>query len=401
MKYHRVLPSFSKIRLGPFNLLHPSKIIFCLWLFLLVFPKGGFKIGSVPITWGYLLLAICSVVLTVQTKWRLQEDRTRALLCLLPFQCVAIGTMICNGIADPGMGASFLISFFFLPFTFFLLFSNAIETLDAQKLFELIRKGVFAVSIYGIVLFLVRQVCGTFLEIPFLTVNWGDLGELDTKHINRGGIVKLISTYNNGNIYGICILILFPLFTFLEKNRWKNWIVKLSLILTFSRTVWIGLLFSEIIFHLFVIKKAKEFIVKVVAISLFVSAFIAWFCYLLHFPWNFFFDSSLGGRSEYIEFSKYLTLFSEVAFVGITEIVYFGILKQFGLVGLTAFLLGMISPLLLLRGRTRSLKPVSQCIVCGLVTYLLMACSDGALLYIPTMAFYWFCCSLGLRREFA
>ena len=53
---------------------------------------------------------------------------------------------------------------------------------------------------------------GKFIEIPFLTVNAGDYGTLEsTKHINRGGYLKLISTYNNGNVYGVATLILLPL----------------------------------------------------------------------------------------------------------------------------------------------------------------------------------------------
>jgi len=381
------------------NLFNPSKILFPLWLFLLIFPKGGFKIGAVPITWGYLFLAICSVVIAFQKKWQIQESRSTMLLCLLPFQCVAIGTMISNGIADTGMGFSFLISFFCLPFVFFLLFSNAIENLDTERLFSLIRRGVFCIAVYGIVLFFVKGFAGFFLEIPFLTVNWGDLGELDTKHINRGTFSKLISTYNNGNIFGVCILMLTPLVNFLEKQFWRKWIIKLSLLLSLSRTVWMGLLFSEIVFHCFVRKDKKKSLTELFCFFLTAFLFIVFSFYLFGFSWGFFFDQSLGGRAEYLEISENIHLFSDRSFAGFEEIVYLGIYNQFGLVGLVTFLLAMGSPLLFILGKRKSLGPIQTSIVCGLVTYLLVACSDGALLYIPTMAFYWFCCSFGLRRD--
>ena len=55
-----------------------------------------------------------------------------------------------------------------------------------------------------------------------LTVNAGDLGELDSSKFNqRGSVSKLISTYNNGNIFGVCTLMLFPIFYEYTKSKIK------------------------------------------------------------------------------------------------------------------------------------------------------------------------------------
>ena len=94
---------------------------------------------------------------------------------------------------------------------------------------------------------------GRFVEIPFLTVNFHDVGTLETtKYIDRGGIFKLISTYNNGNVYGVCLLMLLPFYNSVEPSKLKRMIVKLSLLLTLSRTVWFGLFFAEILTYLYV-----------------------------------------------------------------------------------------------------------------------------------------------------
>ena len=90
--------------------------------------------------------------------------------------------------------------------------------------------AVLFVSAYGIFLFFYKLGTGSFIEIPYLTVNAGDLGELEGKSIDRGGIFKLISTYNNGNVYGISILILLPLYAHLEKRLSRVLTVKASLV---------------------------------------------------------------------------------------------------------------------------------------------------------------------------
>src|SRR5690606_25097688 len=82
--------------------------------------------------------------------------------------------------------------------------------------------------------------------------NAGDVGALEGKHIDRGGIFKLISTYNNGNIFGICMVMLLPLYACLERRTWPQLVVKAALVLTLSRTVWAGLIAYEVLHRLYV-----------------------------------------------------------------------------------------------------------------------------------------------------
>ena len=74
------------------------------------------------------------------------------------------------------------------------------------------------------------------------------------------------------------------------------------------------------------------------------------------------------------------------SFLTIVEVVYVGVAESFGAVGLITFLIAMITPLVLITDRAIRL---------GLLTYLLVSLSDGGMLFIPTMVFYWFLAAFG------
>src|SRR5690606_38415621 len=103
-----------------------------------------------------------------------------------------------------------------LPPVILLVLGIHMDRLDLRPLLRALRAAVLLVSVYGIFLFFYKLLTGSFIEIPYLTVNAGDVGEMEGKSIDRGGIFKLISTYNNGNVYGISMLILLPLYAYLE-----------------------------------------------------------------------------------------------------------------------------------------------------------------------------------------
>jgi len=374
-------------------------ILFLLWLFLLVFPKGGIKISNVPITWGYLFIGISSFLLAIRSIQTCSSLRLYAYLASIPFQIIAVPALLFRT-GEFGYVISFVTSFYFFPLFFFLLASRPIDSLDMERFLKFFQLGVFIIAIYGIFVFSFKLMTGKFIEIPFLTTNFHDLDVLETKCNQRGAFLfKLVSTYNNGNIYGVCLLMLLPLYDYREKSLWRKSIVKLSLILTLSRTVWVGFVFYEIIRTLFVDRKSKTTVIKILLV--FVGFFV--FLYLFQLSTNlgfrFLFDTTLGGRRSNFAVFENLSLFPS-SFHAIGEMVYLSILGQFGMGGFLCFLLVMLAPLFLFFTRTTK-KPdqkMYHSILCGIINYLFVCTSDGAMLLIPTMAFYWFFCSLLLRN---
>lgn len=334
-------------------------------IFLLFFPKGGVKIVELPITWGYLLL----VTLAPFQKLSLSKKNLIPLFALIPFQIALITTHLLYGTENLGYTISLFLGFFLFPWLF--CGTQIARYADFNK----IRAGILFVAVYGIFLFFYKLKTGHFFEIPYLTINGHDAGQLGFKSIERGDFFKLISTYNNGIIYGVCLLMLLPLYQVEETNRLKIALVKLSLLLTLSRTVWAGLLFYELISPFF-IKRAFPFL-KLSVIVLGLLGLSMW----MGFGRDFFFDLSFGGRIGQLELFKMPSLFGNGPFVEVKESVYFGILESFGLFGFFTFLIAMSAPLLL-KGRKE--------LQLGLISYLFISLSDGALLFIPTLAFFWF-----------
>ncbi len=380
------------------NLFDSKFNVFLLVLFLLVFPKGGIKIAGIPLTWGYLLLAVYSLAAILKGPIRVSRERLMAYLCIFPFQILCALTMFLNGTADLGSAISFWVNFLFLPFAFYVLFSRDIDTFDTPYFFNMFKNGVFFIAAYGIFLFIVKQLTGRFIEIPLLTTNLGDLGELENKHINRGVVFKLISTYNNGNIFGVCLLILLPLYCFLEKSRFRSAIVKLSLILTFSRTVWFGLIFHELCYPFLTTQNiSKTFfamIYRLLAIAISLIALLSYY----GFAFRFLISSDLGGRRETLSLLSELNLFGTDPFGSISEIVYAGVALSFGWAALPFYLFAVSGPLFY-QILSKRLSIPHRCIALGLSNYLFISCSDGALLLIPTLAFYWFFLSLLHRKD--
>lgn len=371
--------------------------------FLLLFPKGGVMMGGVPLTWGYLGLAAFAaampfLLLAGVGTGRISGRRLTCLALLVPFQFVIWLAVLVNGIDGIGFTISLFVTFFFVPLIFLLGFGPHLDRVDLNLLFRGIRLGVLAIAVYGIFLFVYRLVVGSFLEIPFLTVNLGDLGGLDDKHIDRDGIFKLISTYNNGNIYGICIVMLLPLYAWLERSGWKNGVVKLSLLLTLSRTVWAGLLLYELVQRLYIRRISLR---AVGALAFWITLLLAGVglaLRLLEVNLGFLFDATLGGRESQWADLHDATLWAVEPFSVLVEMTYLSVLDSFGLIGLFTFVLAMAGPLLLYRLTERRGVHGSfhRAVAAGLGLYLFMALADGAILYIPVMAFYWFLASLTL-----
>jgi len=379
------------------HLLHA--LFFLFFFFLVVFPKGGLKIKGIPLTWGYLFLAVFSGFSFLKSRFSFSKQQFIALLCILPFTALAIGSMSVLGTTDVGFAVSFIISFLCFPVIFFLFFSKYLSDIDRVLFDRMLANSLFVVALFGVIAFAYTAVFFDFLLIPHLMIPQEDIPTFAaTRMIDRGSIFKLVSTYNNGNIYGICMLMFSNYYFHIEKSHFKKAVFILALLLTLSRTVWFGLLVAYWLGFFFSAKTRSNLIRH----SLFwgLSAALLGACIsLFHINTKFLFDDHLGGRLWQFEALKTFSYLPSAAFQQIWEIVYLGILQNFGMVGLLLFLFGMISPLAIYffgakkKGNGES-KAAQDRIAAGLILYLIVCCSDGAIQYIPTMAFFWFLSSL-------
>ena len=113
---------------------------------------------------------------------------------------------------------------------------------------------------------------------------------------------------------------------------------------------------------------------------------------------EFLFDRTLGNRVSQVDAaSNVVTFFPERPLYGFGEVLYASAVQYWGVTGLFAFTLIMVSPLLVLLWTGNVMRsPLRRAALKSLLIYAVMATSDGALDFIPVMAFYWFVYSVFL-----
>lgn len=355
-------------------------------VFNVAFPKGGFAIANIPITWGYIiffLIITYSFIKGLGLK-KLNKFKAQAILASLPFIFYFLSYLFyIKEYPSTGFMFSIILNLVVFPIVF-LFFFDAIQKyiLKNESFFnKIILRCILFLSIFGIFLFIYKLKTGIYFEIPYLTVNIKDYGLENSKYNSRsGGFFKLTSTYSNGNLYGLCMLFLLP---FTKNKKVHKTLLKISMILTLSRTVWAGLLIYEIISY-------RKHFLKMLYIGLtvlFLILFVMFF--VLDRDFSYIFDPTLGGRIKgEIDFSLF---FHDNVFLGIFEMTYKNILEEVGLIGLLFFLLKMFTPVTLsfLR-KSKNLSETQKQLRVGVLTYLIVAFIDGAYLFIPVGMFFWF-----------
>lgn len=373
-------------------------------IFLVAFPKGGIKAGEIPLTFGYLILAIFALFagatnIAVKRYGLLHSYSLTAYGYSLPLVVVSALIYAENGTDSVSYAVAFFVGFAGLPFIFFVILAPQLQLLDIEKLHRYITRAVTFCSIYGIVLFAWYLSTGDYFEIPYLTINADDSGQLGLKDNARSeGISKLISTYNNGNIYGVSILMLLPIYDRVQSSSLLKVIVRTSLILTLSRTVWIGLFAYEILSAFYIGPfRRKTMLYFIIGISSVMLA-IGYVLSIIGLDATFLFDSNLGGRADIVNNTKWLFLPQDpVSFQ--SEIIVVNIVRAFGFIGLTAFFLSTLTPIWLsLKSKLRKDR-THRSYVTGMLMLLICGLSDGPILLIPVMAFYWALASISLTRN--
>ncbi len=386
---------------------HPLAM-FLTWflvVFLVLFPKGGIKLAGIPFTWGYVAIGVTAPILLIvrltQMSLTLPMRLVAALAMLIPFQSLFIYSGVANGVTELQYSIGNVISFFFFPLVFLCVYPPFLSYIDGRRLSQYFRWCIFLAAVWGLLLFFVKPVLGHFIEIPYLTVNAADYGQLEaTKHIARGYYGKLISTYNNGNLYGVATLILLPLYQVLERSWWRKAVVLAALLLTLARSVWAGLVITEALpLAVLLLRQAETFPVvylgkalkSVLALILTIGLVFVALLFNAGAGLNFLFDPTAGGRTSELLGFQSAGLVPERGLSGFYEVAYSAAAVNYGWLGFCAFSLIMVSPLLLLLVDPSALRsPTRRAALHGLVLYSIIAWVDGAIQLIPVMAFYWF-----------
>lgn len=238
-----------------FNLLLWT-IFFNIW-----FPKAGIKIGEIPLTIGNILFAITFILwLFVKVKtgsFRNYKINSIIVLGILYFIFKYIIVYASKGTILNSIG--YIIPLMIYPLIFFVVSDMVDNDLKMEKIIKCIVWGFFFLSIYSIVQYIVGidKCC-----IPGLTVNYSDYanwGKYWYLHKSNGVTVesaKIVSTYQNGNLYGINTLLIYPLvYNYLKNKKSKLFIPSLILFvvcvfLSLSRACWLGIIlfiFMEIL----------------------------------------------------------------------------------------------------------------------------------------------------------
>ncbi len=376
-------------------------------VFLVLFPKGGFRLGPLPLTWGYLFLGLTTVpaffVLLLQKPWRFPLRVLLAVAMLIPFQMLFWYAYKFYGLLNPPFAFATFVGLFALPWIFLLIYSPFYRLLDGPQLARWFRFCVFWAAVWGIFLFFLHPITHHFIEVPYLTVNASDYGELEsTKNIGRGFFFKLISTYNNGNLYGVATLLLLPLFDRMEPSRLRRGTLKTALFLSLSRTVWVGLILNELLsLGVQLVRQIPTFPVLFLGAArrrfYAVGAIVGFILFSLLFITSqgggrqFILDLTGGNRVNQIYAAEGTSFLPQYGLYGFGEILYASAAQYWGITGLWSFTLIMVSPLILLAAYPQILRsPLQRAAAKGLIIYIAMAGIDGALDFIPVMAFYWF-----------
>lgn len=390
MKY-RIRNNINSFRSIVFTIYTAITIVFNIAL-----PKGGFAMYGVPITWGYLLMIPFFLYgfLYVVTKQRITTRRIITFFFMSFFMIYFLVFLIDLESYSIGYGLllSSVINFLVFPFVFIIFSDIYIKPIiDVDSIYhKLIIKCVYFIAIYGIVLFLYKTYTGRYFEIPYITINIKDYGKMDFKFNNRGGgVFKLISTYNNGNIFGISAIFLLP---FISNIRSAKLLLKTAMFLTLSRTVWLGLIVYEIINYRKKISKLLIFVPLGLLIVILILLVV------LEKDSSFIFDLTLNGRINSESFKELAVWYSD-DFGGLSEIIYLGVLKNLGLIGLIFFIVYWVSPLLLSSLSKNRFNLFQKKMSYSVMSYIIICFIDSAYSWIPVGLFFWIANSILLIRN--
>lgn len=378
---------------------HPrATLVFWVFALLLTFniamPKGGIALGENPLTIGYFLAAAIAPIALVGLA--LRGNIATAPLSNLMFGYIPVTLIALLKLLQFGSTYGVLIYltiFAILPTMMLLIYAPYLSMLRDDQVRVVLRWCIRFVVIWGLLNFFLFAFTRYFIEIPYLTVNPMDAGEIYSKNNRRGILMKLVSTYNNGNIYGACLGMLAPLYFASEKSRVFIVLFCIALVLTLSRTAWFVMLcIMALLVVTGQVRVAKwQVVLGLVGVCAMVIALLPF----MNWTSDRLVESDLGGRM--VQWTDIEPSLFGAETVRVSEVLYAGLLQSFGILGTILALVALGFPILYGASRWRQLGLLQRASVLGLIVYLLAAFSDAAFIYPPTMMIFLFVSAMVYR----
>lgn len=392
----------------------------------ILIPKAGIKIAGIPLTAGNVLLGMLFIyTLCFMGIGKLRMSKY-AFICLSAalFWTLRIGLSVGGAALSEIIG--YLIPLCVYPFVFLVVPLYITRREQIERLVRIILFCFVCLLLYTLLQAAVGigRVC-----IPGITVNYSDYianpsGWWLDKNNAVGSASKMVGTYQNGNILGVALLLLFPLVLSAVRKNWVKaclWVLFVACVLfAGSRTVYIGLIILCLYYIFrqlgrFVFCDVRIKISTLILVYLLTCVAIGGLVYfVLAFDTDMFnrilslfdFDTMMQGAGRTASAFRYFRWLwdNPVAILfggygmrpdgGAYEMTYICVFMLGGVIGLCLFLYFVFSTIAEIRRRAPRGKLKSG-IVSGLVIYFIAAFIEGAYWLPPTAINVWLIAGLG------
>lgn len=298
-----------------------NKLVYNLFIitvfFNIWFPKAGIKLQGIPLTLGNVFFIITFLwwLMTTLKKGKITVCSSTKIMLVGILYFILKYAIIIFSKSNISSYVTYMIPLIIYPFMLFVTRDLVKENKELKsKVFRVVYYGFYFLCFYSLLQFFVG--IGN-CDIPGLTVNLTDYVQMGPQwFMNKANGIevansKIVSTYQNGNLFGVNLLFIYPLvFNYLkEKNKEKSLYFSLFLFiictfLTLSRTCWLGIVVFVFLGIILEREKNKTSLLrKVVIIFLCIISLICVFKFIPSVSDRFFGTDksdwiSMSGRTE-------------------------------------------------------------------------------------------------------
>jgi hypothetical protein len=362
---------------------------------MMAFPKAGFYYEGIPVTVGYIVLGLLAVFELIHKATHNKSDVGAPvafiLVFIFGFGAIEVGAFKIYGYASVGGAIAIVVSTLLVPVLSFLATCLLLRVLGTSGYVSALRWSLAIVLTYGLVSFFAFNIAGIAVGVPYVTTTGSDLAFVYERHNMRDNFVKMFSTYNNGNILGVNLLLWGPIAAVGTRySLFSSIAFRTGCLLTLSRSAWAGLMIYEMLCALKDRSLARVYR-AFFAVALLLLAVILVSLLIGHDPLKFLLDRDFNGRLSSFESQLEVVSQRKIAWEG--ESIYGGAYLAFGAIGVIMVLVIWLVPIIF-GGK----DPLQRTARVACLTYLIVGVIEGAFVLVPTQAVYWGVASLALMK---